>query len=236
MKIIVAVLFLSSVLFSTEINKQIILGSYLVEKNANIALPLLEQKIQENEKLKNLIDINSLEVTSSKIDKYTVVTVRTFKSFTQLLITLKELKKYYKDAFVLSYSAVSISQVEDIQEMEVQAKEEQIAIEEAIIEEPIIDEAILEQDTALHEEFEEANAEIEEVEIIQTPMAVEEKIVDKAKEILKKKVSTLQAKITALEDENSSKELYLILALIGLLISIIVGFIAYNQAVKTREY
>lgn len=99
MKFIVVLMLLHSFLFSIE--KQVIVGSYLVETNAKNALVTLKQNIKKNAKLQELIKANELEVKTTKIGQYNVVSVGYFDSYIQLFRTFKELHKKYADAYTL---------------------------------------------------------------------------------------------------------------------------------------
>jgi len=102
MKFIYMVILFSSVLFGMQ--KQIILGSYSIEKNALDAVIGVEKRIKEDENLKMMLDRSSVNVMPTVISGYTVVSVNIFHSYEELFPSVKALQKYYPDAYVLKYS------------------------------------------------------------------------------------------------------------------------------------
>lgn len=104
MKLIFLIIMLTTMLFSSEkqINeKQIIVGSFLQEKYALNSLVSLNNHILNDEKLSKLINKNSIEVELKTMGQYHAISLSPFKSYVQLLRTLKALEKYYNDAYVL---------------------------------------------------------------------------------------------------------------------------------------
>ena len=99
MKSILLVLMLATMLFSSE--KQIIVGSYLQEQNALNALVRLNSQTLSDNKLSNLININSTEIEIKSIGEYQVIALSPFTDYVQLLRTLRALEPYYADAYVL---------------------------------------------------------------------------------------------------------------------------------------
>lgn len=99
MKSILLLLMFATMLFSNE--KQIIVGSFLKEKNALNSLVKLNRHILEDKKLSGLIDKNSIEVELKKIGVYNAISLSPFTSYVQLLRTLRALESYYDDAYVL---------------------------------------------------------------------------------------------------------------------------------------
>ena len=99
MKSILLILMLTTILLSSE--KQIIVGSYLEEKNALNALVRLESHTRTDTKLSKLINLNSIEVELKKMGDYHAISLFPFTNYVQLLRTLKSLKSYYPDAYVL---------------------------------------------------------------------------------------------------------------------------------------
>ena len=99
MKHLILTLLFSVVIFAAD--KQIIIGSYLDEKNSINELKELSLHVEQDEKLKFLIQKNSLKSKSKKIGKYYVVSILPLTSYVQLLRTLKSLQKYYPDSYVI---------------------------------------------------------------------------------------------------------------------------------------
>ncbi|MFT7003651.1 MAG: hypothetical protein ACJAWW_001003 [Sulfurimonas sp.] len=99
MKSILLMLMLATILLSSE--KQIIVGSFLEEKNALNALVKVESLTQTDDKLSKLVKINSIEVELKTIGKYYAISLSPLTSYVQLLRTLRALEKYYDDAYVL---------------------------------------------------------------------------------------------------------------------------------------
>lgn len=99
MKLIFLITILATILFSNE--RQIIVGSFLKENNALNDLVRLNNHILSDNKLANLININSIEVELKKIEQYNVISLSPFNNYVQLLRTLKALEPYYNDAYVL---------------------------------------------------------------------------------------------------------------------------------------
>ncbi|WP_373001538.1 hypothetical protein [Sulfurimonas sp.] len=111
MKSILLLLMLTTMLFSNE--KQIIVGSFLQEKNALNSLVKLNNHILRDDKLSALINKNSVEVKLKKIGEYHAASLSPFTSYVQLLRTLRALESYYDDAYVLDNGQkITISQVE----------------------------------------------------------------------------------------------------------------------------
>jgi len=99
MKILFLFLLTLTLAFSSE--KKIILGSYVKEMNSSNTLSQVQKIIEEDAILKNLISINNLTVQVEKLGQYNVVSVTTLTNYTQLLRTMKALRKYYADLYVL---------------------------------------------------------------------------------------------------------------------------------------
>ena len=119
MKLLLTIILLSSVLFSKEPKKQIILGSYSVKTNAVNAASTLNKQIESDKKLQKFMKSNSLNVTNTLISGYTVVSVNEFDTYKSLFICMNLFQKYYDDAYVLSYPAVNIVKKELIAEVQV---------------------------------------------------------------------------------------------------------------------
>jgi len=116
MKHLLLVALLSIMVFAAD--KQIIIGSYLQGYNAVNESEKLNEYIKNDEKLQNLIKINSLHVESKKIENYYVVSIFVLSDYVQLLRTLESLQVYYPDAYVLDVSAVVI-QMPEVQTVKV---------------------------------------------------------------------------------------------------------------------
>ena len=99
MKHLILTLLFSVVIFAAD--KQIIIGSYLDEKNSINELKELSLHVEQDDKLKFLIEKNSLKSKSKKIEKYYVVSIFPLTNYVQLLRTLVSLQKYYPDSYVI---------------------------------------------------------------------------------------------------------------------------------------
>ena len=124
MKFIFMLFMLTSLLFSGQ--KQIILGSYLVQSNGKRALETLDKQIQNDIQLQDFMKDNSLRTINTVISGYTVVSINAFTSYRELLNTINVFKVYYGDAFVLKYPTKNIQDFENIQDVEAKAREEQM--------------------------------------------------------------------------------------------------------------
>lgn len=144
MKLLLTIILLSSVLFSMDTQKQIILGSYSANKNGINAARILNKQIENDKKLKIFMKKNSLNVTNSTISGYTVVSVKTFNTYKSLFRGMKLFQKYYNDAYVLSYPAkdtVTKEVLEEVKEKAIQEKK----LEEEMLEKERLEEEMLEQ-------------------------------------------------------------------------------------------
>ncbi|MDF1874481.1 hypothetical protein JHD48_01895 [Sulfurimonas sp. SAG-AH-194-I05] len=102
MKSILIMVLFSSMLFSMQ--KQIIVGSYSYPENAKNEMRILETSIEKNTHLTSLIEKNDLKIESRKIGRYTVVSLNYFTAYPPLYSVIKEIKKYYNDAYILTYN------------------------------------------------------------------------------------------------------------------------------------
>ena len=113
---------LSITVFATQ--KQIIIGSYLDEKNAINELKELSLHVEKDERLKSLVDKNSLISKAKKIEGYYVVALLPLPSYVQLLRTLESIQKYYPDAYVLDApEIVAVVKPEEIKVEVIEKKE-----------------------------------------------------------------------------------------------------------------
>ena len=99
MKYLLFLLLTITLAFSSE--KKIILGSYVKEMNSSNTLTQVQKIVLEDTTLKKLIEMNNLTIQVEKLGKYNVVSVKPFTSYVQLLRTMKALRKYYNDLYVL---------------------------------------------------------------------------------------------------------------------------------------
>jgi len=115
---------LATALFSSE--KQIIVGSFIQENYASNSVRRLNSFIENDEKLAALIKKNDIEVKLKVIGEYNTVSLSPFNSYVQLLRTLRELAKYYDDAYVLDNAKkekLTLAMVEEIVKKEIEPAE-----------------------------------------------------------------------------------------------------------------
>ena len=99
MKHLILSLLVVAALFGVD--KQIIIGSYLDERNSVDELRELTLHVEQDSKLQFLLQKNALKAESKKIEKYYVVSVLPLSDYVQLLRTLESLQAYYPDAYVI---------------------------------------------------------------------------------------------------------------------------------------
>jgi len=126
MKHLALFFFLSMALFALD--KQIIIGSYLHQANSITELKELSLHVEQDKRLNSLIEKNNLKTKSNQIGKYYVVSILPLTDYVQLLRTLKSLKKYYPDAYVLDVSALPIFVEPKVKNIEVEKVKEVVSI------------------------------------------------------------------------------------------------------------
>jgi len=221
MKLLFIVMLMASALLSWD--KQIILGSYSIENNGKVALSTLNKRIEKDKKLQNYIQKFNLKTTNTVIGDYTVVSIYSFDSFVSLLRTLKHLKTYYSDAYVLHFPSKSSTQeilVHSQENISVQPQQSSVVdSEEAdLVENEASPSVDLEQESNEETMNSEKSAEVE------TP--VQEATKDSQKTVV-------QAE--KVDNENESDNLlYYILGLVVLGL-IAVGAIMMNGSSKKKE-
>ncbi|EDZ63596.1 hypothetical protein SMGD1_1074 [Sulfurimonas gotlandica GD1] len=162
MKSIFLIIMLAITLFSSE--KQIIVGSFLHEKNALNSLVKLNNNILNDDKLSTLINKNSIEVELKKIGEYHAISLSPFTSYVQLLRTLRALESYYNDAYVLDNATNKKIAKEVIEEkvaaleVKTQKIEKEIEIEK-VKERPKSDDSV---EVKIHKKIAPINTQIEE--------------------------------------------------------------------------
>lgn len=179
MKFFIIVVMLSTMLFSGQ--KQIILGSYSVESNGERALKTFKNQIENDMQLQGFMKDNSLRTINTEISGYTVVSLNAFNSYTELLNTMKVLKVYYADAYVLKYPTKNILLAESFEDVAKKAKmeEEAAALAAAKIKEDEDEEKRIELKKLLEEEALEAErlkAQSIEEEVVQKEETMEESL------------------------------------------------------------
>lgn len=172
MKFIYVMVLFSSMLFGMQ--KQIILGSYSVQKNALNALVTVQNQIKNDEKLKILMERGSVKVMSSLNSGYAVVSVNIFTSYTDILPAIKLFKTYYKDAYVLKYEVEGLMEQESMKEIEKKVEEDLLLKKKMLEKKKMQEEARLEK-LAAQEAVEEERLEAEEAaEMIEATQNIEE--------------------------------------------------------------
>jgi len=164
MKQMFLIILLSTILFSSQY--QIVLGSFSKNSNGVNATKKLNTYMNIDTELKENMRINSLKVELKRVGDYNVVALSPFDTKEQLLVTIKQLSKYYNDPYVLSYPLSSRTIKKEISEpKEVLVVEPIEEIVKEIKEEPLV----------------------EEIEVIQTEEVVEE-VTDLVSEVTKKPI------------------------------------------------
>lgn len=130
MKSIFLILVLSSLLFSMQ--KQIIVGSYLHKKYAMKDFAKLNNYVIQDKKLLDLVKKNSVNLKLKMIGQYNVLSLLPYTNYVQLLRTLKELEKYYDDAYVLDLHTQTPPQIKQKDEPIDYEVIEQEAVKETI--------------------------------------------------------------------------------------------------------
>ena len=231
MKIIYVMVLLSSMLFAMQ--KQMILGSYSIEKNGLNAVLIAQKQVQNDEKLKSLMENGSLEIMSTKISDYTVVSVNIFSTYTDLLPAMKVFKTYYGDAFALNYPTKGFLQKESMKEVEKKAAQEALQNEALLAEEKSIEQEILDKQSLADEEEAKRLADlesqvivVEEIEIaIEEPTSIE-------------KIQNLDSFVieTPAKEENKiALENYYLIGALAFLVLLIGGLIIYKKTSKEDE-
>lgn len=122
MKLIYMVVLFSSMLFGMQ--KQIILGSYALESNGLNAVQNAQKQIENDEKLKTIMEKNSAKVMATRVSNFTVVSVNVFDTYTELLPAMQVFRTYYKDAFSLNYPTKGFLEKENFKVVTQKANEE----------------------------------------------------------------------------------------------------------------
>lgn len=156
MKSIFLIIVLAITLFASE--KQIIVGSFLEEKNALNSLVKLNNNILSDAKLSTLIDKNSIEVRVKKIGEYNAISLSPFTSYVQLLRTLKALESYYSDAYVLD-NATNEKIAKEVIEEKIAAIEEQI---QEIEKTKVIPKTVEAVEVKIHQKIDPISTQVEE--------------------------------------------------------------------------
>jgi len=222
MKLLFLILLLTTMLFSQQ--RQIILGCYINEENAQKEIEKLNELMVSDSKLKKLVERDSLKGELKKVGDYNVITLSHFDTYGQLFLGIDILKVIYDDAYVLDYPFTKkiieekfIAPKEEVVVLE--AKEEQTEEEIVIKDEPIVEEVITEEvEKEVISKVEEV-VEIQEVvkaepiveaEVIEEPVKIEkapEKVVIEEPQIeLIKKITPKVKPQDLIEDEPLYEE------------------------------
>ncbi|WP_455755547.1 hypothetical protein [Sulfurimonas sp.] len=210
-KIFLVVLF-STMLFAGQ--KQIILGSYLEEKNAVDGVEKLKEHIEDSDKLSWLKKIGAIEAKYKKVGKYFVVYLMP-EDRKQLFRAYAGVKRYYNDAYAIEYSASGASSKIDMSGSE----KEEIAVSEKIEENNeeemvVLEDNIAGMSAAAEEKVQKIEKQIETIENeneyasdedMQKMQADMEIIDEEAYAAAKKDVASLKEDIEIIEDSEAQK-------------------------------
>lgn len=233
MKLIYMVILFSSMLFGMQ--KQIILGSYALDSNGQNAVQNAQKKIDNDEKLKTIMEKNSAKVMATKVSNYTVVSVNVFETYSDLLPAMEALKPYYKDAFSLNYPTNGFLEKDNFQMVVKKAKEEERnakkvkATEEVEVvdtkqEIGVVEKILLAQASMLEKERLDKSEEEAVVKKIQRVPVYEIDYVEK---------KPMERTYTVIESESTLSQLdYNIIFGLTILVLLIGGFIIYNKVNK----
>lgn len=233
MKLIYMVILFSSMLFGMQ--KQIILGSYALDSNGQNAVQNAKEKIQNDEKLKTIMEKNSAKVMATKVSNYTVVSVNVFETYSDLLPAMEALKPYYKDAFSLNYPTNGFLEKDNFQMVVKKAKEEERNAKKvkATEEVKVVD---TKQEIGVVEKILLAQASMLEKERLDKPE--EEAVVKKIQRVPVYEIDYVEKKpmertYTVIESESTLSQLdYNIIFGLTILVLLIGGFIIYNKVNK----
>lgn len=257
MKLLFLILLLTTMLFSQQ--RQIILGCYINEENAQKEIEKLNELMVSDSKLKKLVERDSLKGELKKVGDYNVITLSHFDTYGQLFLGIDILKAIYDDAYVLDYPFTK----KIISEKFIAPKEEVVVLEakEKKTEDEIVikDEPVVEEEEVITEEVEkEVIPKVEEVvkaepiveaEVIKEPVKIEkapEKVVieEPQIELIKKikpkvKPQDLIKNEPLYEEEVVTKEVveennYMIygLVIVVVLLLIAMGLFLYTRGQK----
>lgn len=125
MKLIFMMVMLATMLFSQQ-QKQIILGSFSIERNALFYSVEVQKNVDTDAQLKRLIDKYSLKVEYKKVGPYNVVSICAFDDNPSLFETIAVVKKHYPTAYAIRFPALaSAIQTPSIEE-ELMVQEEEL--------------------------------------------------------------------------------------------------------------
>jgi len=203
MKFFIMLVMLSTMLFSGQ--KQIILGSYSVKSNGERALKTFNNQIENDTQLQDFMKDYSLRTINTEISGYTVVSLNAFNSYTELLKTMKALKVYYGDAYVLKYPTKNIRLSESFKDISKKAKmEEEAALAK---EASLAEQAQLAEDEAKRVELKKL-LEMDSMNEKKTDQ-IESEVSVEAVEVVEEKVQEVLEEIPPVEEvavEKSSQE------------------------------
>ena len=181
MKLLFLILLLTTMLFSQQ--RQIILGCYINEENAQKEIEKLNELMVSDSKLKKLVERDSLKGELKKVGDYNVITLSHFDTYGQLFLGIDILKAIYDDAYVLDYpftkkiisekfiapkeEVVVLEAKEEKTEDEIVIKDEPVVEEEEVITEEVEKEVILKVEEVVKAEP------IVEAEVIKEPVKIE---------------------------------------------------------------
>jgi hypothetical protein len=232
MKLFIAMVFFMGALFAYDGQKQILLGSYLIEENGKKALDAAQEYVDSEPKLKELFSKYSLEVVVTKISGYTVVTVHHFDNYTNLLEILKRLQEKYVDAYALHYPTMAFRNEITLEEVEQKAKEEQLLLEASEDENVEVSEEkkVLTPKEEVKKATEEVKTEISMEKIL------EEKI---SKEILETNIvetsKSIKDIISEEEQESANLVYYYIFGALGMLLLAYGIVLVYSKIVLKKK-
>jgi len=256
MKQIFLVILFSTMLFSAQ--KQIILGSYMEERNAIDGVQKLEANIEDSDKLSWLKKKGVIEAKYKRVGKYFVVYLMPTGDKNQLFRAYNGVERYYKDAYVVDYqpsteeSDTKVSRVEEPVNT-TQTNEEEMVVLKTVVKEEV---QKVETEVEIIEDENEYASDLDmqkiknEIEIIDEEayetqqsqelqkevIAMEEaQLVDEPK-VSKEKITKKVAKVTNIETKETTKESnYFLEILLVFLVLLGVGYIIYKNKRKKGE-
>lgn len=227
MRQIFLILLLSTMLFSAQ--RQVILGCYLNEANAQKEIQKLNALMISDSKLKKLMERNSLKGELKKVGDYNVITLAPFNTYGQLFLGLDLLKTHYSDSYVLEYPfSKKIVEEKFIapkkETLVVKGKDQKIVIEEKVdaVEEEITQEVLVEEIEA-----EPVVENIPEIAEVKKEITYEQPTYE---ELVSEEPVSLEP-----VEKKSEKETYYIeygLGLVALLVLLAVGLLIYARSQK----
>ncbi len=208
MRFIFLVTIFASMLFSAQ-QKQIIIGSFSIQSNAENFAKNAQEELNNDVKLKQLMDKYGLKIELKKIASYNAVSICPFDSYPALFQTIAVVKNHYPQAYAINFPAFApkAEKTEIIQEEKAAALEEEVAALDAEVakeEELLADDAVQE--------------------------AADEPIIVPEVAPVEKKPTPIPAPIPQVQETDNTQELLLLL----LLLIVVVAYVVYKMKTKKK--